>query len=142
MQVSLRRQHHVIFRYGVAILSVAICTLISILFRPHSFIAPYLFFFPGILISLLYGGLGPGWFATLLSAGSVFYFQLPPYDAFGFDIAHILRTLFFALSFGWICWLIESRRKSSALQAGKDRVAAIVTSAMDAIITLDQNREL
>ena len=142
MRVSLRRPRHVISRYGIAILSVAISTLISILLRPHSFLTPYLFFYPGILIALMYGGLGPGWFATVLSAISVYYFQLPPYGEFAFDVAHVFRTLFFVFSFGLVCWLIESRRKSSALQAGKDRVAAIVASAMDAIVTLDQNQRI
>lgn len=129
-------------RYGLAVLSVAISTLISILFRPQSFITPYLFYYPAILISALYGGMWSGSLATLLSTVSVYYFQFPPHNQFTWNAAHLIRSIFFATSFGFICWLIDRHRKLIASQAGNDRIEAIVSSAMDAIISLDQEQRI
>jgi len=39
---------------------------------------PYLHFFPAVMISAWFGGLGPGIVATLLSAGAAVYFSLRP----------------------------------------------------------------
>lgn len=131
-----------LMRYGLAVLSVVISTIISILLRPQSFITPYLFHYPAILISAIYGGVWPGSLATLLSTLSVYYFQLPPHDQLAWDAGHVVRSIFFAASFGFICWLIDRHRKAIASQAGKDRIEAIVSSAMDAIISLDQDQRI
>ena len=84
----------------------------------------------------------PGSLATLLSAVSVYYFQLPPHDQFSWNAGHVIRSIFFAASFGLICWLIDRHRKVIASHAGHDRVEAIVSSAMDAIISLDQDQRI
>jgi len=66
-------------RYGVALLAVAVATLLrlglNLLWDER---LPYLVFFPAVLVSALWGGLGPGLLALVLSALATAYFVLPP----------------------------------------------------------------
>jgi PAS domain S-box-containing protein len=102
-------------------------------------------------VSLWFGGLWPGLLATLLSALAVDFFQLQPHNRFSFEPANLLRTAFFALAFGLICWVIDvnRRRTEDALRAsaqdvrtGREHLAAIIGSAMDGIITVDRDERI
>jgi PAS domain S-box-containing protein len=133
-------------RYGVSLLAVIASLLVTLWLRPASYTTPYLFFYPAVIVSLWYGGLWPGLVATLLSALAVDYFQLPPYGRFSLDPANLVRTAFFTVAFGLICWLIDvnrSRTESVLLatqqdvRTGREQLAAIIASAMDGIITVD-----
>jgi PAS domain S-box-containing protein len=64
--------------YGVAVLIVAIASLLTWLLQP--FLAPSVFilFFPAVMVSALYSGMGPGLLATILSALICKYFFLAP----------------------------------------------------------------
>ena len=85
---------------------------------------PYLHFFPAVMISAWFGGLGPGIVATLLSAGAALYFSLRPsfITLTRADVATI--PIFIAISVV-ISWLFESVRRSEAAQR-------------DAAVTADQ----
>ncbi len=96
-------------RYGVALVAVAISLAVGLYLRPSTYSTPYLFFYPAVLIALWYGGFRAGLLATLLSAVAVDrYFLLP--IGLSTDLISILRGLFFIVSFGLICWLIDARR--------------------------------
>jgi PAS domain S-box-containing protein len=138
-------------RYGLAMLAVTVSLLVSIWLRPHSFTTPYLFFYPAVILSLWFGGLWPGLLATLLSALVVNFFQLPPHGRFSTDAANVLRTAFFSLTFGVICWLIDRNRSRTEdallasehdVHTGREHLAAIIGSAMDGIITVDRDQRI
>ncbi len=107
---SFRREERpAALRYLAAFLLVTLSVMVGLWLRPVSYHSPYLFFFIAILLSLLYGGLGPGLFATLLSALLVHYFFLPPYGQFGANLYGWISGIYFCLSFGLICWLIDAQ---------------------------------
>ena len=109
---SLHRGERSAFsRYLVAVSLVAASTVIGMGSRPATYHSPYLPYYLAILVSLLYGGLGPGLLSTFLSALLVNYFFIPPYGQFGADLFGILGGIYFCLSFGLICWLIDTRWK-------------------------------
>jgi PAS domain S-box-containing protein len=101
-------------RYGVALLSVALAVLVRGLLTPlwgqqH----PFLVFYPAVLLSAWYGGLGPGVLATMLSAAAVAYFWFTPFyslaahtlaDQFGLALAASVMLL--------ITWLTSSLRRT------------------------------
>ncbi len=141
-------------RYLVAALLVVATLPIVIWLRPFSYTAPHVDFYPAILIALWFGELGPALLATVLSALAVNYFQFIPYHRLSLDPASILRSIFFCLTVGTMCWFIDKNRARAEiaeealaeskedLLASEDRLAKIISSAMDAIITLDQNQRI
>lgn len=58
-----------LWRYGVAVLAVAIALLIKLLLTPViQEESPFLLFFAAVMASTLYGGMGAGVLATVLAA--------------------------------------------------------------------------
>ena len=54
--------------YGLALLTVGLAVVLTLVGEPLSQEIPLLFFFVAVLLSAWYGGLGPGLLATLISA--------------------------------------------------------------------------
>ena len=109
--LSPRAQPPALVGYGVAVLLVGLSTLVGLWFRPATYHSPYLFFYAAILISLLYGGFGAGLASTFLSALLVNLLFQPPYGQFSHDLPDLARGSYFCLSFGFICWLVDTRRR-------------------------------
>jgi K+-sensing histidine kinase KdpD len=101
-----------LLRYGVALTAVGPATLLGLYLRPFSYITPFLFFYPAVIIAVWIGGLKPGLLATVLASLSANFFFLAPYNAFSNDIANLLRTFFFGLTFSSICWLADLARRN------------------------------
>jgi PAS domain S-box-containing protein len=131
---SLRNQG-VPLRYGIAVLAVGISTAISLGLRPQSYLTPYLFFYPAILVSLWLGGLGAGLLATVFTAVLVDYFLIQPYYILFHAPIDIVRAVYFCASFGLICWLIDRRQYKA--EAKIQRQAEALELANDAILILD-----
>ncbi|MCW5867148.1 MAG: DUF4118 domain-containing protein [Candidatus Eremiobacteraeota bacterium] len=85
--------------YGLALIAVAAAVGAQLLLQqglgPR---VPFMAYFPAVLFSSVWGGLGPGLMATLLSALSAFYFQLDS----SLDRASILLFIPVSLSFVWV----------------------------------------
>ncbi|HEX8185183.1 MAG TPA: PAS domain S-box protein, partial [Blastocatellia bacterium] len=66
-----------LFRYGFAVLIVVLVTLLRIPLNPllGATAVPFILYFPAIMLSAWYGGLGPGLLATLLSSVGALYFN-------------------------------------------------------------------
>ena len=101
-----------LLRYGVAVSTVGLSTLLGLYLRPFSYTTPFLFFYPAVIIAVWIGGLKPGLLATVLASVSANFFFLAPYNAFSNDVANLLRTFFFGLTFASICWLADLARKN------------------------------
>lgn len=141
-------------RYLVAVLLVAATFPIVIWLRPFSYTTPHVYFYPAILIALWFGELGPSLLATVLSALVVNYFQLVPYHQFSLDRGNLFRSIFFCVTVGTMCWFIDKNRSRAEsaeealaesqedLLASQDRLAKIISSAMDAIITIDEHQRI
>src|SRR6267143_5167097 len=96
--LGLRRIAPAVWRYGLSILSFALATGVTLLFRDYTFRTPL--FFVAILVSTWFGGRGPGLFAVLLSTLSINFFILEPRFSFLFgfrDVLHLAVFLFCAL---------------------------------------------
>jgi len=74
---------HPVLRYAIAVLLVGLACLLRFAFA-HAFGSqnPYITFFPAVMLAALLCGLGPGLFATALSALYVAFWILPPFGQF------------------------------------------------------------
>jgi len=116
--------------YGVAVLSVAISTLILLLVPARQDDAMQVsLFLCAVMFSAWFGGVGPGSCATVLSVLSLDYFFLPPTNSFAVDISNLLRLIFFA-SIGFIVvYLIASQKRSTELlKQSEDHLRRVVDS--------------
>src|SRR5436190_8735659 len=94
--LGLRRVAPAIWRYGLSILSVAICTAVT--FPLQDFGVRTSLFFPAVLLATWFGGTGPGLLAVLLSTLSINFFFTEPFFAFEFGVQDIPTTLAFLFS--------------------------------------------
>jgi two-component system sensor kinase FixL len=133
-------------RYAVALALVGAALLVR---RVFDFWlganAPYLQFFPAILLAASYGGFGPGALATAASAALAMYVYLPP-DGFAVGATTDVVSLgLFAVTGVAIAWLnhrirlVESAWRSQAELATSraERLDAIINTTVDAIIVID-----
>jgi signal transduction histidine kinase len=85
MDLRLPTRSPVLARYVVATLAVAAALLARIaLNRWMKVEAPFLLFLAAIVAAAWYGGMGPGVWATFLSAAASNYFFMEPYGRLGF----------------------------------------------------------
>src|SRR6266496_2512865 len=94
--LGLRRVTPAIWRYGLCILSVAICTAVT--FPLQDFGVRVSLFFPAVLLITWFGGTGPGLFAVLLSTLSINFFFTEPFFAFEFSVRDLPTTVAFLFS--------------------------------------------
>src|SRR5438067_10058935 len=94
--LGLRKIAPAVWRYGLAVLSVAISTAVT--FPLQDFGVRTSLFFPAVLLSTWFGGTGPGLLAVLLSTLSINFFFTEPFLAFQFSARDIPTTVAFLLS--------------------------------------------
>ena len=85
-----------VWRYGLSVLCVAICTAVT--FPLQSFGVRVSLFFPAVLLTTWFGGTGPGLLAVLLSTLSINFFFTEPFFAFEFSVQDIPTTVAFLFS--------------------------------------------
>jgi PAS domain S-box-containing protein len=96
LDLGLRRVSPAVQRYGLSILSVAICTAVT--FPLEEFGVRVSLFFPAVLLATWFGGTGPGLLAVLLSILSINFFFTKPFFAFEFSVRDIPTTVAFLFS--------------------------------------------
>jgi len=87
-----------IWGYGIAVLSVGAALVISRLPAIHLQDAPVSLFLCAVLLSAWFGGIGPGFLATALSALAFNYYFLPPIHSLGPKPDEIPRLVIFTVS--------------------------------------------
>src|SRR5438552_8997656 len=94
--LGLRRLAPAVWRCGLCVLLVAICTAVT--FPLQSFGVRTSLFFPAVLLATWFGGTGPGLLAVLLSTLSINFFFTEPFFAFEFSVQDIPTTVAFLFS--------------------------------------------
>ena len=109
-----------IWRYGLSVLSVAICTAVTM--PMQGFGVRTSLFFPAVLLSTWFGGTGPGLLAVLLSTLSINFFFTEPFFAFQFSAQDIPTTVAFLLSALIISsWSAARKRAENRLRDNEQR---------------------
>ena len=122
-----RRAPPAVWRYGLAIVSVAIALGITLSLEPYTTLRTP-FFYAAILITTWFGGIGPGLLAVTLATLAVGHYFGPPIRrtlaAEAVDVPFILSFLLLALLITWV----SAKRKGmeKALKQTHDELEAKV----------------
>jgi PAS domain S-box-containing protein len=120
--------------YAVAILCAVLSVLARMLLDPVWGVQlPLLTFFPAITLAAWFGGLGPGFVTTLLSAVAATYFWFPPTHSLWGKGAGDLIALALFVSIGILISLLNE-----ALHRRRRRMDALLDHALDAVIIADR----
>jgi PAS domain S-box-containing protein len=133
-----------LMRFGFAVLLVIGAVFLTNT-RPVLSDAPYIFFLGAIIISALWGGLGPGFFATALSAFFIRVLFIEPrfelYHRGNFEDAE--RLCWFVLVSLMVSSLVSAcRRERNILRDSEERYRILAETASDAIIVIDEAGEI
>jgi PAS domain S-box-containing protein len=112
-------------QYGVAVLVALLGLGIMLLLNPIVPMAgsPFLLFFPAVMVSAWFGGMGPGLCTLFLSVLIIWYFFVPPVYSWSIpSVADAIRISLYAATSVVICGLSASRREVvKALQVDINR---------------------
>jgi diguanylate cyclase (GGDEF)-like protein len=98
--------------YGLAVGLSALALILMVLLRPLMEPSIFFLFLAAVAISALYGGLGPGLVATLLSALAVNFFFLAPYNSLLSGVEETLRLGIFLATGLIISWLAQNHKRA------------------------------
>jgi PAS domain S-box-containing protein len=114
-----KRIGRAVWRYGLAVLSVAFATAVT--FPLQSFGVKVSLYFPAVLLSTWFGGAGPGVLAVLLSAFAINFFFTEPFFEFDFTLRDLPTTLAFLFSALLISsWSNARKRVEKRLSQSED----------------------
>lgn len=129
-------------RYGLAAFASGLAFLLAWWLQPLIGANFFPIFFSAVLISLWYGGLGPGLMATLVGvAGSACFFIIPVFTA---GLSGMLARLgLFLLGAFLIGWLAVTRKRAEAARSESQyRLQALFNNTQDAILFADDRGQL
>lgn len=110
-------------RYGVAISSVALASLVTLSLKHPEIRGPL--FIPAILVSAWYGGAGPGVLAVILSILGIHYLSAAPRFPLRFvRLDDAVYLLVFSLSALLVAWMAATQRRiAEALRQAHDELS-------------------
>jgi PAS domain S-box-containing protein len=134
-----------IWSFGIAVLSVAAALIISRWPVLHLQEAPVSLFLSAVILSAWFGGVGPGLFATALSALAFYYYFLPPIHSLGPKPDEIPRLVIFVVSALFVGSLsVAQRRATESLRRARDDLKETVQklqSTNEALQAASRERE-
>jgi diguanylate cyclase (GGDEF)-like protein len=98
--------------YGLAVGLSALALVLMVLSWPLMQPSIFFLFLAAVTISALYGGLGPGLTATVLSALASNYFSLKPYSELFGKPEEVLRLAVFLAAGVMVSWLADGRKRA------------------------------
>ncbi|MBC7812224.1 MAG: PAS domain S-box protein, partial [Burkholderiales bacterium] len=121
-------------RYGVALLAVAAAMALSLLFHDTFSAYPTAIFFFALVVSVTYGGLGPGLLVTAISLPFINYFFLEPYFIFKFNLSTLIGLSIFTLAAFIMALAYDARQRAEAAQReSRKQFEVILQGVVDGI---------
>lgn len=105
-----------IFPVGMAVVIVASATTVRLAFLGElGTRAPYITFYPAVMLAALYGGMRSGLLATLLSAAMADYFWIEPVGSFSIKYpVDCVAMAIFLITSATVSWIAEAMHRSHA----------------------------
>jgi PAS domain S-box-containing protein len=133
--------------YAIALVSTTAATLVRLALDPiWGFKVPYILFYPTILVSGWFGGVGPGVVATILSATAAAYFWLEPPHSWAIanpsDIIGLAAFIAVGVAISAIseAWRRQTNRVASLLRSERDAHAQVAAAAKQMQIAIESGQ--
>jgi PAS domain S-box-containing protein len=127
-------------RYSAALGAVAVAFFLrSLLHSRLGPLAPFITFFPAVIFSAWFGGLGPGLLATALGAALTNYFFIAPVHTFKIDISSDAANLGrFIIGSVLVTLLMDALYKARRRAEEQQQLAEVILSSIgDAVLAAD-----
>lgn len=121
--------------YGIAVLAVALSAMLFMALEALTQSHYASIFVPAVLVSLLYGGVGPGYLAATLSTAATAYFLFSAATPATSD--SIWRLILSAAVLYVMCVLIQTREKR--IRGSIASLSDAMSAAVDGIVRLNPN---
>jgi PAS domain S-box-containing protein len=133
------RPASLLHRYGIGLVCLAVAGALTALFFEVFRDAPFMLFFPAIVVSTWYSGFRVGLIVSLASSILVNYFFQTPFFEFALDTASMVQIGVFIGVTTLISWFYESRRQiGETLHRQQEWLRVTLTSIGDAVIATDK----
>jgi len=110
-----------LWRYGLAVLTVAVALVITKSLERYTDITPL--FYAAIVVSAWFGGMGPGLIAVVLAALSIDYYLVPPLYTLGLGPKPISFLVVFGVLAVLTSWMSTKRREAEeGLRQARDEL--------------------
>lgn len=120
-------------RYGLAVGVSVLALVLSLVFFSLFGRTPFLLFFPAVVLSAWFGGLGPGLLATLLALVLSDYFLLAPLYSITADPVELAPLVVFAAVAGFISLLYAARQRSELELARRLNTLSAIYTLSDTV---------
>lgn len=110
-----------LWRYGLAVLSVAVALIVTSSLEQYTDITPL--FYAAIVVSAWFGGMGPGLLAVFLSGLAIDYFLVPPLHTLGLGPKPISFLIVFGVLAVLTSWMSTKRKQAEeGLRQARDEL--------------------
>jgi C4-dicarboxylate-specific signal transduction histidine kinase len=110
-----------VWRYGLAVINVAIALVLTIWLEKYTDITPL--FYAAIVVSAWFGGMGPGLLAVVLSELAIDYFFVPPFYSLRLGPKPISFMVVFGVLAMLTSWMSSKRRQAEeGLKQARDEL--------------------
>jgi len=110
-----------VWRYGIAVVTVAAALLITKSLEQYTDITPL--FYAAIVVSAWFGGMGPGLLAVVLATVALDYYFIPPLYTLRPDLKQISFLLVFGILAVLTSWMSAKRKRTQeALREARDEL--------------------
>jgi C4-dicarboxylate-specific signal transduction histidine kinase len=111
----------IVWRYGLAVISVAAALVLTILLEQYTDITPL--FYAAIVVSAWFGGMGPGLLAVVLSELAIDYYLVPPFYTLGLGPKPISFMVVFGVLAMFTSWMSTKRKHAEeGLRQARDEL--------------------
>jgi PAS domain S-box-containing protein len=140
IQRALRVRQKPLLAYGVALLSIALATVLRLAMGGQLMVGvPFITYYPAIVVATLLGGFGPGVLSIVLSSAMAWYLFLPPTLTWTIGDQEAISLLLFVILSGInVCVAGMLNATIERVLTQEQNMRVLIESAPNGILVVDE----
>jgi len=130
--------------YAISVAVVALATLVRLAIGQQLMQGvPFITFYPAIIFAAFVGGLGPGFFAVILSSVAAWYFFFPPFYTFAINYTEaVALVVFLLINATNIALVMILNWALERVVAREQEVRSLIETAPSGIVVVDDEGKI